>query len=564
MTEPGPREYGAITGAESAVVSVCAFLAVPMIAAWLGDQAGLAIHPRLLLGLGVIAAVLTLAGTGRGARWAWSELAACLAAAGGVFAWLIWMAWPSLVPLGGGVDLTHHLVLVDYIERHWALVHGSPVGMGEMAAYTPGAHILIVLAGAWAGTDGFHATHTLLALTVALKVAFVLLITLRVLPDRVPRLPFGLAAVLLLFLPRVFFVGSFTEWSFLAQVVAELFAVVMWWALVVWGRPAAPRSALVVFAAASVAVFLAWPIWVAAPLLAFGLVAIARQDMAIARRLQLVACAAAPIAGAAVVHLAGRWGVMGIAQSGGLAVWPSAANLGWVFPLLAASGVAVLAFRRRGRPTAVFVAAIALEAALLYGAARARGAGTPYHALKMAYLAVYPLAVAGAVTLAEVWNWTAGFPERPAAAGAHARRIGSSLAWASTLIAAVLVARHLAATPRPKPVVSAGLYDAGRWARAHVPPGCVDYLVASESVAYWLHLAVMGNPRNDGNAELEARLVPRNAMARWIEPAGLPYAVADLPVVPNDIRSQVTVLAQFGTAAVLERRGPKHCSAGTP
>ena len=51
------------------------------------------------------------------------------------------------------------------------------------------------------------------------------------------------------------------EQSFLSQVVSELFAVAMWWAIVVWDeRPSAGAMAL--FALFGVAAFLTWPIWI--------------------------------------------------------------------------------------------------------------------------------------------------------------------------------------------------------------------------------------------------------------------------------------------------------------
>ena len=34
---------------------------------------------------------------------------------------LLWLAWPELLPIGGGSDLTHHLQLIDFIDRHWRL-----------------------------------------------------------------------------------------------------------------------------------------------------------------------------------------------------------------------------------------------------------------------------------------------------------------------------------------------------------------------------------------------------------------------------------------------------------
>ena len=51
-------------------------------------------------------------------------------------------------PAVRGADLAHHLQLVDYIERHWRLVHeaGVEAYLGEMVHYTPGAHLLAAIA----------------------------------------------------------------------------------------------------------------------------------------------------------------------------------------------------------------------------------------------------------------------------------------------------------------------------------------------------------------------------------------------------------------------------------
>jgi len=54
---------------------------------------------------------------------------------------------------------------------------------------------------------------------------------------------------------------------------------------------------------------------------------------------------------------------------------------------------------------------------------------------------------------------------------------------------------------------------------------------------------------------------PKKALVRWILPGGLPYAITDnFDALPRDIRDNVDVLAQFGSAAVVKRRG----SAATP
>ena len=92
-----------------------------------------------------------------------------------------------------------------------------------------------------------------------------------------------------------------------------------------------------------------------------------------------------------------------------------------------------------------------------------------------------------------------------------------------------------------------------------MPPGCVEYLVPNPDTAYWLHLAVLGNPRVSARTAAVETFDDRRALLRWISPGGLPYAVADLGSLPKDIRADAAVLAQFDTAAVIKRHGASSC-----
>jgi hypothetical protein len=108
-------------------------------------------------------------------------------------------------------------------------------------------------------------------------------------------------------------------------------------------------------------------------------------------------------------------------------------------------------------------------------------------------------------------------------------------------------------------ILTEDLARAARWARANTPRDCLDYLVERGETAYWLHLA-LGNPRmSDRTAALDG-FDGRAAIGRWVasEP-GLTYAIADLPRLPNEARDRAEVLASFGSAAVIKRRGPSAC-----
>jgi hypothetical protein len=232
----------------------------------------------------------------------------------------------------------------------------------------------------------------------------------------------------------------------------------------------------------------------------------------------------------------------------GFAIWPGPQTLGWPFIVLAIAGLVWSARDRRARSAALLFGAIALQGAALVAFGLNSGATSPYLTLKMSYLAIYPMAVASAVMLCSVWR-SAIRPE-PA----------TRYAWLVILIAVVLAGRSLASAPAPKPVVTQPLFLAGDWARTHLPPACVDYLVTDGYTGYWLHLAVLGNPRAAGRALENDAFEPSKAIIRWILPGGLPYAIAsDFDALPRDIRTGVDVLARFGPAAVVKRRGPSVC-----
>jgi asparagine N-glycosylation enzyme membrane subunit Stt3 len=169
-------------------------------------------------------------------------------------------------------------------------------------------------------------------------------------------------------------------------------------------------------------------------------------------------------------------------------------------------------------------------------------------AFKMVYLAIYPMAILAAIALAS--------PER--AWHARRREPGESkgtMGWILASVLLILAARPALAAPRVIPVVDLDLYDAGKWTRANVGQTCVDYLVADAETAYWLHLAVLGNPRGAERMIEMDRYEPRAAMGPWITSEGRNYAIADLRLLPDEVRSRVEIVRTFGNAAVIKRPG---------
>ena len=447
------------------------------------------------------------------------------------------MSWPALLPPGRGPDLTHHLLLVDYIEQTGHLVHDRSLegAMGEMAHYTPGSHLLAVIAGNVFGVDGLRAFFPLTAICAALTGGFVFLISRRI--GMAP--PYAIAAVVMLFLPAQYFFGGFTHDAFLAQTVSTMFAVAAWWAIDQW-REQPSRSGALTVAIFLAATFLAWPIWIGPLLIVFLAVLLSAPAALRPAALRDLAIVVAPLLAVFIVHSWDRWSWMLIVRASGAVLNPSLESVGIQLPLLALIGVVIAARDQRARVSIVLLFVIALQAITLYGLATAQGAHTPYMAFKMMYLAIYPLAVLSAHAIA-----------RPSAK----TRAHEPIGWLIAAALLVLVVRPALAAPREIPVVTRDLQAAGQWLRANHAAACSDYLVGDAETAYWLHLAVLGNPRSGERMPEIDRYAVNAAMAPWITAEGRSYAIADLDLLPAEIRSRVQIVKQFGRAAVIARPG---------
>ena len=557
---PGTR----LTSAEAWALTALAIPVSTILGAYALDSVGLTFRPWLMLPFVLACSAGVAMYAQRRASPAPTDTRILVAIAVGLTAWLLWLARPSLMPLSTGPDLTHHLLLVDYIERHWRLVHDQSLArlLGEMAQYTAGSHILAALVGAWTGRGGLHVFHAVQCVAVALETGFLYLIAVRLLPARSPRV-LGVVGVLLLLAAPRYFLGAFTDYGFFAQVIAEMFAVAMWWAAAAWDDVPDWRLSMVV-ALAGASAFLTWPVYTGAPSLAFFLVVVLRRDTPWAQRIAHLLVAFVPLAAVALAYLIGRFGWLQLAGTGGSAPWPSIASFGLPLVVLALAGLVLAATRRRGRATVLFVGALVAQTLALYGVALRSGAPQPYMALKMFYLLLRPMTVCAGVTIVALWQpyWSS---VRSLRGGTAFAKTEGRLAWLTVGALLMLVAWPLRKTPsvlHPKPpAVSAPLFDAGVWVRDNLPVGCVEYLVGDDETAYWLHLAVLGNPRMSDRTGDNSTYEPNDAVVRWLTPNGLPYAIADLTALPRDVRSDLDIIRAFDTAAVVRRRGPSRCAA---
>ncbi len=537
--------------AEAIARSITCWLALAAIAGYAIDGLGFGVQPWAAIAIaigatGVAAGQGTLSGVAALARprSTGSQSADLLSWLGIVIfliAMLLRLSWPSLVPPGRGPDLTHHLLLVDYIQQTGHLVHDRSLdgAMGEMAHYTPAAHLLAVIAGAAFGVDALRAFFPLAVVCAALTAGFVFLIARR----SGVAVPYSIAAVVLLFLAPQYFFGAFTHDGFLAQTVSTVFAVAAWWAIAQWDDRPTTEGAIAI-AIFLVATFLSWPIWIGPPLLVFFALVL---KPAAARgvppsRIAHFAIVMVPVLTIFLLHSWDRWGWLVIVRTSGAVLHPSLESLGWLLPGLALIGMAAAASDRRARITIVLLLVIVLQAVTLFAIAKAQGAHTPYMAFKMVYFAIYPMAILAACGL----KWGVG-------SGEWGRRVREPIGWLIAALLMVIAAQPALTAPRSMPVVDLDLHAAGQWLRANAGSSCADYLVADAETAYWLHLAVLGNPRSTERMRELDRYEPRAAMAPWITAEGRRYAIADMRLLPAEVRSRVQIVRQVGNAAVISR-----------
>ncbi len=545
-----------VSTADAVAVTPVCLLAAVVVGAWFGDLVGLPVAPWVALPLAAAVAGPVVLGLGRGAAPDRAGVAVWGIVTAVTLALLLAWAWPTLLPLGSGPDLVHHLALIRYIETHRSLVHDPAAErwLGEMVSYTPGSHLLAVIGGQLAGLGGVRVVHALVALAVALKAGLVAALVMRgVLSGVWIRAAAGLTAALFLFVPRDYTLGSFAHDSYIAQVVSETFAVTAWWAIAAWDeRPARPT--LAVLALALVATFLTWPIWVGPLVLASAVIILARRDTPVRARVTTLALTLAPLGAVTGAYVAGRLAWAGIVKTGGAVQSPSLGGFGVSLVLLGVVGLALGSRGRRLRSTAVLLAAMVLQAIALFVVAKAHGAQTPYMAYKMFYLAAGPLAVCAAVALER----TAWFLSRQGrVAPLSGRWFEAVIMTLAALIVARAVIRAEKSAPPPRPAVTWPMAQAAGWLRDRGTVDCVDYLTHDWVSAYWLHVVALGHPRVTWRTQdITDRFDRREVIGRWVDPAGdYRFAIVEnLDQLPRDARLDTDVLARFGPAAVVTRR----------
>lgn len=542
-----------VTVAETLAWGCVASLALLILNSYLLDRLSLPILPWLVVALAPGELLALAAAAGRRVRVVddLAQLAGFLLAAVGAGLVFLWPSLPSLYPPSVGVDALHHYQLIDYIATQRALPHDfnalAPY-LGEMVSYPPGSHLAAAILAGVLEQDALVVMHPFMALIRALTAGLVFLFAYELLPELPGRLPAALAAPLLLFAAPAYFVGALVgQQYYFSMVFAELL-IVAFLALLPAYAGRGSHAALALLALLALALLLSYPSWLPLPGLSFAAVWLFRRAT-VRRRLADAVFFALPLVLLGLLFAAGRTAVgASVLQHEGDAIRPSLQTLDGRFLLLALAGLVLARLQwKRTWPLFLALAATAALGLAFFVAADVLHLAARYHAWKTMHLLIYPLALLGAQTLSVM--------------GRLGSRGRSLLGNTAALAAAVVLTALIVPGGWPSPVRQPLTPDevrVGRWARENVDVRQVGYRTEFTIGAYWLHVGILGNPRQDWITNSVLELVPIT-IPEWLDSTTYPaylllYNAPELAGVPQE--ASVRELYRSGQVVLLERAAP--------
>lgn len=534
--EPGPGLAWAVLGTLGGCVAAIVVAGVS------AGRAGIPIGAPLLLVAGALGLIPGLIGLVR-RRWELSppELPAALVAFVAVAAVGLWLAWPSLLPLGLSVDAVHHYQLVQWIAEQRSLPatdEEAQMRLGEMTNYPPGLTLLVVAASDALGIPPLRVMYPLVAALGALTAAMVALLAAAVAGRRTALgAAAGIVAVLLLLGHRTYALEAYIDHSYYTMVLGVLLVLLAaGWLILEPGLTAAGALQLGLVLAALLAVYPLW--WPIPAALAAGVLLLRPSTSARRPVIPSSFLVFVPSIVFGLVDVPARLGVgQSVLAHEGLVAPPTPHSL---LPLLLGLLCAPLALTSPpGRRLLALAALAGAEAIGLWIAARA-GLTAGYHSTKLLFvLTPVGAALAGAGLV------------RLAAGGRPLVRVLVPTGVAAAMLA---VGPYRVAPPPPIQVIDANLAAAASWLRETSPRDArraIGVGLPAGPASYWLQVGLLGQPRDKAQAAVQAFETTPPRPESWATDPQLP-SVAIAPVVA-DPPPGATVEARFGSAAVLRR-----------
>ena len=467
----------------------------------------------------------------------------------GVWLYFVAASLPTLLPPTQSVDAVRH-----YLQALFSYPKGTLVSW-----YPAGGAFVVATFSHWVGVSPLRVLHPTAASVIALSAGAVYGITCALFPPKRLSKIAALFAPVLLFVPWSYFAGAINwEQYFFAQVFAQFFVVAALWYIASYAETS-NWMFLVLLGAALLGIVAAYPYLVALPIVAFGLVLVARLRptpgpslkgkgiMALVIFAVLMVFAAVALQHGGILELKTfKIATEGDVGEGGVTN-PSLENLGGpIFLLLALVGIP-LAWRAdaRGRTILAFVVAWFLQLGALFVIQPILQI-SGYRVDKTFYMLVYPLAILAA--LAPAWainRWLT-------------RIENSARSLAAAFLTVIVIASVGVLAFRPpiafSPFTESEL-ETALWAKEHLDTYQISYLEPQTVRAYWLAFGLWReNLPNEWFQWIPAgvKLGPKTfdewlrdpAWPRWLLVPDVTQVRAPLP----------KIVYQSGNSAILEKQ----------
>ncbi len=459
---------------------------------------------------------------------------------------VLYIAWPSLLPVSTSVDVVHHY------SHHYRMI--DSVDLSSTSGYPFGAVMMFVLIAQALQLPTILLMHPTAALAVAITVLFAYAVTTEMTEDT--ALSHGLAMVVLLvyFWPVAYTIGQFTRDFFLTQTLGVAYLVGLWYWMIRYVRNSG-RLALVPIILLGVSLVFTYPTLI--PIFAFTMVVaplLAECGRDWRRWLVDVAVVAVPLAIVSLVYLWDKVALgIHIVRFEAHTVSPSLESLPIGLVILAGVGLSFGMMRARLRPASTLVWATLLQTIGFYIAVRFFGELSYYHTNKMFFVVAPELAVLASVSIVGATTLL-----RTPAVGVPNLRVAISavLVLLSAILVGITWSRSfgdLDPSNWTEGPLNPDLVASAEWAGDNLREQPIVYFTEDWIVAYWVEHGYLRGSK----AELLSRPRLKTSLANYSDwkSGKFPEQYAFLPTCFDSlVGSEVETLFRSGNVGVVRRQ----------
>jgi hypothetical protein len=471
----------------------------------------------------------------------------------GVLLYLLWLGWPSLLPVGTTVDAVHQYGLAQYIRDSGKLpIHATELraNLQDGLEYPPAFVTLVALLAGLLRADVVYLLYPVAALCVALSCGATFALASLLLKGQPWRLILaGLAAAFTL-IPYGYTIESITSQNYFAMVLGQLLLLFALYFLLNWQQRTAPSSAFY-FALTLAALLIDYPTWALIPAAAFGVVVLFQKNLRWRNRLIYLAAVGLPVLLLALLFLKDRLSVgLGTVANEGDVLLPDLGRYSWPVVILAAFGLFIALSKRATQPLALYAGLLASEGLGFYLLKSLFGSGSYYSVYKLFYPAVFLLALLAVIGL----DWLLQLLIKPTS---ETRNKVTPLFLAQCILGLLVLSLTISGlwshTQRDFSVLTPDMVKVGQWgeAKLKLDPYAVAYNLPPGTSVYWMQVGFFKQPQ--GNRAKLLLISDPTTFPQWFyNPESEKYFLTDKLSQVN-LDERMSLLYHSGDTGILTR-----------